>query len=134
IGVCDHYEPKRAGASPAKAKARVQQWVDEYPRLFSRFRVNDGFPPRHSFFYPAEEYEPEYLDMLAGLCRAGYGEVEVHLHHDNDTAGNLRHTLLEFKRTLSERHGLLSRDKETGEVVYGFIHGNWALDNCRSDG
>jgi hypothetical protein len=28
----------------------------------------------------------------------------------------------------------LSRDKETGEVVYGFIHGNWALDNCRCDG
>jgi hypothetical protein len=68
------------------------------------------------------------------LCRQGYGEVDVHLHHDDDTADNLRKTLLDFKRTLSERHGLLSRDKETGEVVYGFIHGNWALDNSRCDG
>jgi hypothetical protein len=134
IAVCDHYEPKRGGAPREKAKARVQQWVDEYPKQFGGFRDCDGRPPRHTFFYPADEYEPEYLDMLAGLCRAGYGEVEVHLHHDNDTAENLRRTLLDFKRTLAERHGLLSRDKVTGEVVYGFIHGNWCLDNSRSDG
>jgi hypothetical protein len=134
LAVCDHYEPKRGNPPAAKAKARVQQWVDEYPRLFGGFRDSDGRSPRHSFFYPAEEYEPEYLDMLAGLCRAGYGEVEVHLHHDNDTAENLRRTLLDFKKTLAERHGLLSRDKVTGEVVYGFIHGNWALDNARCDG
>ena len=134
LAVCDHYEPKKGNPPAAKAKARVRQWVDEYPRLFGEFRDSDGRPPRHSFFYPAEEYEPEYLDMLAGLCRAGYGEVEVHLHHDADTAENLRRTLLEFKRTLAERHGLLSRDKLTGEVVYGFIHGNWALDNARCDG
>ncbi len=134
IAICDHYEPKRGDATPAKAKARVQRWLDEYPRLFDRFRDSDGCPPRHSFFYPAEEYEAEYLDMLARLCRAGYGEVEVHLHHDNDTADNLRETLLGFKKTLSEQHGLLSRDRETGEVVYGFIHGNWALDNSRRDG
>jgi hypothetical protein len=134
IAVCDHYEPKRGNVPPARSRARVQQWVDEYPRLFDRFRDSDGLPPRYSFFYPADEYEPEYLDMLAGLCRRGYGEVEVHLHHDNDTAENLRQTLLDFKRTLAERHGLLSRDRETGEVAYGFIHGNWALDNARCDG
>jgi hypothetical protein len=134
LAVCDHYEPKRGGAPPAKARARVKQWVDEYPRLFGGFRDSDGRPPRHTFFYPAEEYEPEYLDMLADLCRAGYGEVEVHLHHDDDTADNLRRTLLGFKQTLADRHGLLSRDKQTGEVAYGFIHGNWALDNARSDG
>lgn len=134
IAICDHYEPKRGQASPAKARARVQQWLDEYPRQFGSFRDSDGFPPRYSFFYPEDEYEPEYLDMLAGLCCDGYGEVEVHLHHDDDTADNLRRTLLAFKKTLSERHGLLSRDKETGEIVYGFIHGNWALDNARCDG
>lgn len=133
--VCDHYEPKRGGrATPVQARERVQQWVDEYPRLFGEFRDSDGRTPRHTFFFPAEEYEPEHLDMLAGLCRAGFGEVEVHLHHDNDTAENLRRTLLEFKTTLANRHGLLARDKVTGEVVYGFIHGNWALDNSRSDG
>jgi hypothetical protein len=33
-----------------------------------------------------------------------------------------------------KRHGLLSRDRKTGEIAYGFIHGNWALDNSLSDG
>jgi hypothetical protein len=132
--ICDHYEPKLGGAPPHRARERVRRWVEEYPRQFERFRDSDGRPPRHTFFYPAEEYEPEYLDALAGLCRAGYGEVEIHLHHDNDTAENLRQTLLDFKTNLHERHGLLGRDRLTGEVVYGFIHGNWALDNSRSDG
>jgi hypothetical protein len=122
------------GAPPEVARQRVNRWVEEYPRLFSSFRDSDGRPPRHTFFYPAEEYEPEYLDALAKLCRAGYGEVEIHLHHENDTEDNLRQTLLGFKNTLHGRHGLLSRDERTGEIVYGFIHGNWALNNSRSDG
>ncbi len=134
IAVCDHYEPKRGNAPPAKARARVRRWVDEYPRLFDRFRDADGRPPQATFFYPADEYEPEYVDMIAGLCRQGYGEVEVHLHHDNDTADGLRRTLTEFRETLHRRHGLLSRDRRTGELAYGFIHGNWALDNSRCDG
>jgi hypothetical protein len=134
LAVCDHYEPKRGGATMEKARARVQQWVDDYPRLFDRFRDAEGKPPQYSFFYPADEYEPELVDMVAGLCRRGYGEVEIHLHHDNDTADSLRNTLLEFKHTLRNRHGLLGTDSRTGETVYGFIHGNWALDNARCDG
>jgi hypothetical protein len=130
----DHYEPKLGGAPPEVARRRVGRWAADYPRLFGGFRDSDGRPPRHSFFYPEEEYEPEHLDALADLCRAGYGEVEVHLHHDDDTADGLRAKLLGFKTTLSERHGLLARDRRTGEVVYGFIHGNWALDNSLPGG
>jgi hypothetical protein len=132
--IADHYEPKADKASPERARARVQRWVDEYPRQFGHFRDSDGKPPRYSFFYPIEEYEPEYLEALADLCRAGYGEVEIHLHHHNDTAENMRSSLLGFKELLAERHGLLSRRKDTGEIVYAFIHGNWALCNSRPDG
>ncbi|MFL5342293.1 MAG: hypothetical protein ACJ8F7_19270 [Gemmataceae bacterium] len=134
LAICDHYEPKLGGAPPAVARERVRRWVEEYPRQLGGFRDSDGRPPRHTFFYPAEEYEPEYLDALAGLCRAGYGEVEIHLHHDNDTADNLRRTLQDFKALLHQRHGLLGRDRRTDQVAYGFIHGNWALDNSRCDG
>ena len=132
--IADHYEPKLGGASPEIARRRVDTWVREYPRLFAQFRDSDGRPPRHTFFYPIEEYEPEYLDALADLCRSGFGEVEIHLHHDNDTAENLRRSLLDFKETLATRHGLLPRDPVTLEPVYAFIHGNWALDNSRPDG
>jgi len=58
----------------------------------------------------------------------------VHLHHDNDTADNLRRTLNEFTATLHDRHGLLRRDPATGQLQWVFIHGNWALDNSRPDG
>lgn len=132
--IADHFEPKRGQALPVVARSRVERWIDEYPRLFHRFRDSDGRPPRHSFFYPEEEYEPEYLDALAQLCRDGYGEVEIHLHHDQDTAQGLREKLLSFKRILADRHRLLARDRRTREVSYGFIHGNWALCNSRPDG
>jgi hypothetical protein len=130
--IADHFEPKGGKASPELAQARVDRWVRDYPRLFAQFRDSDGRRPRHTFFYPQEEYEPGYLDALADLCRAGYGEVEIHLHHENDTAEGLRRKLLEFKKILADRHGLLARDKN-GNSVYGFIHGNWALCNSRSD-
>jgi hypothetical protein len=132
--IADHYEPKWAGATPEIAAERVARWIHDYPRLFGRFRDSDGRPPRHTFFYPFDEYEPAYLDALAELCRAGFGEVEIHLHHDNDSADGLRDKLLEFKTILAERHGLLARSRITGAIGYAFIHGNWALCNSRPDG
>jgi hypothetical protein len=132
--IADHYEPRANRATPEVARARVRRWVEDYPRQFARFRDSDGRTPRHTFFYPLEEYEPEHLDALAELCAAGFGEVEVHLHHDRDTQQGLREKLLWFKDVLAKRHGLLSHRRGTGEIAYGFIHGNWALCNSRPDG
>jgi len=132
--IADHFEPKADGVTDALATARVERWVEEYPNQLGEFRDSDGRPPRHTFFYPIEEYEPEFLDRLAELCRLGYGEVEIHLHHCDDTADRLREDLLRFKNLLAESHGLLARDSETGEVVYAFVHGNWALDNSHPEG
>lgn len=134
LAVCDHYEPECYGASRDVARSRVRRWVDEYPQLFGSFRDAEGRPPQHTFFFPQDEYRPEYLDELAELCRDGYGDVEVHLHHDHDTADGLRRKLEDFRDALHERHGLLRTDPVTGRVVYGFIHGNWALCNSRPDG
>jgi hypothetical protein len=129
LSVCDHYEPGTAKASVAQANQRVANWVEQYPKLFESMRDSDGRPPRHSFFYPIEMYRAEELDALSGLCRRGFGEVEVHLHHKNDTADNLRKTLLDWKRLLRDRHRLLPIHRDTGETRYAFIHGNWTLDN-----
>lgn len=130
----DHYEPYCAGADRARAHERVRHWVGRYPEVAARHRDSHGRAPRHTFFYPAEEYDAEVLDQLRQLCDCGLGDVEVHLHHDNDSAGHLRQTLVDYARRLHERHGFLRRDPESGEIVYCFIHGNWALDNSRPDG
>jgi hypothetical protein len=129
----DHFEPKSDRATPERADRRLDHWCREYPRQFAGFRDSDGRCPKHTFFYPIEEYEAAHVDALAGLCRAGFGEIEIHLHHDNDNARHLRRQLLDFKEKLGERHGLLARNAQTGEVSYGFIHGNWALCNSRPD-
>ncbi|HZW32269.1 MAG TPA: hypothetical protein VFF52_16270 [Isosphaeraceae bacterium] len=134
LAIADHFEPGRDGVAPAVARARVDRWVQDYPRLFGALCDSDGRPPRHTFFYPIDEYQPEHLDALVPLCRAGYGEVEVHLHHDGDRPEQLRAQLLHFKDILAARHGLLPRHRDTGERAYGFVHGNWALDNARPDG
>jgi hypothetical protein len=132
--LADHFEPQVGNATTATARARVENWRREYPRLFGGFRDSDDRPPRHTFFFPIEQYEAEYLDALTELCRAGFGEVEVHLHHDGDTPEALRATLLGFKEILAMRHGQLARHRKSGKLAYGFIHGNWALDNSRPDG
>ncbi len=131
--IADHYEPKAGQATVEIGRQRVAAWIEQFPKQFSRFKDADGRTPRHTFFFPIEEYEQEYLDALAQLCRAGFGEVEIHLHHDQDTPDGLRSKLLGFKEILVTRHGLLSRHRQTGAVMYGFIHGNWALCNARPD-
>jgi hypothetical protein len=132
--IADHYEPKHQAPSPAAARARVDRWACEYPRLFERFRDADGRPPRHTFFYPIEQYDAAELDTLGELCARDFGEVEIHLHHEGDTAETLRERLLRGRHLLGERHGFLSRNRATGELAYGFVHGDWALDNSHPHG
>ena len=130
----DHFEPYWNSAEKFLARERVATWTRRYPAIALKHVDSAGRHPRHTFFYPVEEYDPVLLDDLSELCHCGFGEVEVHLHHDNDCSENLRATLLGFKDVLCSMHGLLSRHKQTGETKYGFIHGNWALDNSRPDG
>ncbi len=134
IAICDHYEPEWGNPSIQTALDRVHRWHDDYPRLFEKFADVDGRPPRHSFFYPQDQYRPEYIDVLAKLCEQGFGEIDIHLHHHNDTATGLEEKLDSFRQVLFNKHGALRRDPVTNEIVYGFIHGNWCLCNSRRDG
>lgn len=132
FAITDHYEPKWGKAEVARGAARVAAWSEGYPALADGFRDADGVRPQHSFFFPGEEYEPQYLEALATLARGGYGEVEFHLHHDGDTAETLRPRILGHLDQIAQ-HGHLSRDPD-GRLRYAFIHGNWCLANGRGDG
>ncbi len=130
----DHYEPRWRNADYETECRRVDRWISGYPKLCEGHRDADGRPPIHSFFYPEEEYRPEHLDKLVDLCKRGFGEIEVHLHHHDDTEAGLRDKLRDFTRTLVERHRALPVNPTTGQPMWSFIHGNWALDNSRPDG
>lgn len=131
----DHYEPQWGKhVSYQQEVERVDRWYHEYPKTAGKHQDSDGVHPQHTFFYPEEEYRPEHLNKLAELCARGFGDIEVHLHHDNDTSSNLRQTLERFTEMLHDTHGAFCRDSETGKLQYAFIHGNWCLDNSRADG
>jgi hypothetical protein len=132
FALCDHYEPLWGDASRELGDQRVRSWLERYPELCSEFRDADGKPPRHSFFFPGEQYERAWLDALASLSARGLGEVELHLHHDADTAERLRRDIDQFCSAYVE-HGHLTRDA-SGRARFGFIHGNWCLANARRDG
>ena len=131
ICVCDHFEPFH-GATREEALKRVCRWESEFPTLASSFRDSAGRPLRHTFFYPIEQYDEEVVSHLSTLCHATLCETEIHHHHKDDTAENLAESLARGKRDLGQ-HGLLSADP-TGAIRFGFIHGNWALDNSHPEG
>jgi hypothetical protein len=136
FAICDHFEPLHGGADFEKGRRRVEAWRTRYPELARGLRDADGRPPRHSYFFPGEQYDGRFLEPLAEMCALGLGEVEVHLHHDGDTRETLRASLA---KTLSDldHHGVVPKTKTHGGVAkpaWAFIHGNWCLANARRDG
>ena len=133
VTITDHFEPLGMGASAETALARVAQWRDKWPRIADDApRDSAGQRPQYSFFYPQEEYRRELLDGITEIVRLGVGDVEVHIHHENEQRDAFIQKVTEYCRRLTGDHGLL-RQKD-GRTVFGFIHGNWALDNSQADG
>ena len=131
LAVCDHFEPLHA-TDKRGALERLEVWKHAWPKLAGEFRDSNGVGLRHTFFYPIEQYDPDLLSELAVICKASGAEVEIHLHHEGDTADGLREKLLAGKERFRS-HGFLGED-DGGAVRYGFIHGDWALDNSHPDG
>lgn len=132
LALADHWEPYWLKPPDETAEARVAVWAKHWPGIAQRHADSTGRPPRHTFYYPQEEYRPQFLDTLAGMVRAGVADVDVHIHHDREGQQNFVDRMSGFIETLAARHGLLRQSQ--GRTVFGFIHGNWALDNSRPDG
>jgi len=130
--IADHFEPLRATTDESVARNRTSTWCREWPAIARRHYDSAGNSPCYTFFYPEEEYRPHLLDSLAKMTEAHIAEVEVHLHHDGEGEQNFIDRICSFKEALTSRHGLLR--EHAGAVVFGFIHGNWALDNSLPDG
>jgi hypothetical protein len=128
----DHFEPLWNHADEATAAARVAVWARRWPQIAAKFQDSTGRPPCYTFFYPEEEYRPRLLDSLARMAEARIADIEVHLHHDGEGERNFVDRIRSFTEMLLNRHGLLRT--QNGKPAFGFIHGNWALDNSRPDG
>jgi len=137
VTIADHFEPYRATTDDELARARVRPWRQRWPEIALRHPDSTGRPAQYSFFYPQEEYRAELLDSIAEMVQAGLGDVEIHIHHDSGgPQGGGQQEFLDrmqgFIEVLRERHELLRQHQ--GKTVFGFIHGNWALDNSLPGG
>lgn len=131
--IADHFEPRWGKVGYGKEMERTDSWIRQAFAILKKHLDTDKKLPRYTLFYPIDELTPPALEKIADFCKQGYGEVEVHLHHDNDTSEGLRKKL-EYAKDVFSKCGLLGRDKVTGEIKYGFVHGNWSLGNSRRDG
>jgi hypothetical protein len=138
FALADHFEPGivpedgLARAPYPEQERRLERWCREYPIRFGRYLDVDGRPFVHSYFYPAEQYDQGLIARLADHCRAGWGEIEIHLHHGvlaPDSAENTRRQLFDFRDRLAGEHGCLCYENNSAEPRYAFVHGNFALAN-----
>lgn len=132
VVIADHYEPLWHSAPDSVGRERVALWKARWPAIAEAVRDSAGRPPKYTFFYPEDEYRPELVEPLAEMARSGIADVEIHIHHDGEGEQNFVDRMSRFKQALVERHALLHR--WGSETVFGFIHGNWCLDNSRPDG
>ena len=133
VALTDHYEPMGGNVPLETGLARVGAWEDRWPGIAAAApKDSAGNAPCFTAFYPQEEYHREILNRIAALTKTGTMDVEVHLHHDNDTAAIFCDKVRTFTAQLRDNHGLLH--DHNGRMMFGFIHGNWALDNSRPDG
>ena len=73
------------------------------------------------------------MDAMAEHVPRRPGDVEIHLHHDGEGEADFLDRMTRFKTgSCPGATGCCARVR--GRIVFGFIHGNWALDNSRPDG
>ena len=130
----DHFEPGNGNADTEKQEYRVSAWLKQYPKMAKKHKDADGCPPKHTWFYPPH-HDLKFLKDLVGLCAEGFGEIEMHLHHNRmepfpDTEQTLRKKIRQCIDTYGNYGIFKTKDNKT---TYAFIHGDWSLDNANGD-
>lgn len=127
--VCDHFEPRHGITAPGQAADRLGAWHRGYRALQEDCLRDHGIKPVHTWFY-APHHGLEHLAPLARMAFDGLGEVELHFHHRNDTETTLRAALT---AALADfwRWGLLQQVGTPVTRRFGFIHGDWSLNNSQ---
>jgi len=132
--IVDHFEPFTGGVGFERAQFRINSWVERYSRLGNIHKDADNRKPQHTWFYPPH-HDQSFLSDLVKLCAEGLGEIEMHLHHNHmrpfpDTSRSLKKKIMTCIEAYS-RHGIFC--SIDGRKNFGFIHGDWSLDNSGGD-
>ena len=125
----DHFEPHD--------QETVDRWMNDYPALADRHWDADGRRPQHSWFWYFSESDLEekkrFLSQLSTLAFERYGEIELHMHHGNDTEESFTKLMNEAIGLTQQVGGMITAEPKP-RTAFGFIHGMWSLDNSRGAG
>ena len=113
-------------------------FLKRWENLSDRHKDADGKNPQYTFAYPYDHFfikgfDPSIIKAIADTCYRGYGDLELQWHLKNETSVSFRRKLKDAKKKFLNVGALNTVD---GKDAFGFIHGNWALDNSiiRKDG
>lgn len=118
----DHYEPGR-GEKGVKKNA---EWLARYRELADRHRDSYGRKPQHTWFYAYDHHNDRAVADISRAVYEGYGELEFHWHHGEDSNEGFAVKIDEALDWFASYGAMTTGNLERH---FGFIHGNWALDN-----
>ncbi len=133
LSFCDHFDFGTGGKYRRGEEEIIREWEVRFPALSDGHKDSGGTRLKHTWFFAPHYDRSDYLERLVGLCSKGYGEIEMHLHHDHippfpDTSTTLRKKIEDCIESYA-RFGIFCLPD--GRKTFGFIHGDWALDNSR---
>ena len=111
---------------------RLDAWNTGYPKIASKHKDFDGQHPKHSFFYAMDLMHEHELEALQHLVKDGYGEFELHWHHDHDDENSFVEKL-NNAFDIFHKYGYMKPYKEGQKACFSFIHGDWSLGNSRGE-
>jgi hypothetical protein len=119
--IADHFEP-------GQATERLKDWLERYQAVVSKHHDSFGNPPRRTLHFPIEQFSDQQIELLLPLCRQGFAEIEMQLHHFDDTSES---ALAKYQKGLHDfaRFGISQTIDDPPLTRFAFVHGNWALDN-----
>ena len=123
------------GGAARTSEPRSNAFSDGPPaghELLDGMRTTPATPPAIPSSTRIEQYHPAAIDALCAIGRHGHRGRRGAPASRRDSEAAFVDRVGQFIERLHTRHGLLRRD-ESG-IRFGFIHGNWALDNSLPGG
>lgn len=122
--IVDHHEP----GSGKKGIKISKDWCDAYKQNILGISDDYGNSIKYTWFYPYDHKNGAVLLNLNDLVFSGFGEIEFHWHHGNDTNETFNDKLKEALNWFNS-YGCMTSGESGETSKFGFVHGNWALDN-----
>ncbi len=121
----DHYEPGK-GTRGTKFN---KYWLKKFKKISLKHKDSYENHFKYTWFYPYDHKNDSVLIALNQMAFDGFGEIEIHWHHPRMNSAQFEVALHHALQWYHQYGVSLVYMKDTLFSRFGFIHGNWVLDN-----